>query len=802
MTDTPAILADLSAAEARAEWCQQVLNTAPDRFAAGKQIARQLGALVDGERVEFGFWTPELQDWRIADGDVFLEVLRPQEELDLTASQGDVRFDRVLLPVARCEAFTFAAATGLKAGSRDQIGDFYALVYRDQEGAYHRILDPLAASLPYGAFSPAEIYDLPAMQARRQDKGYFEQVRKADGPYKFAPPTSILQVHVPTATPGGTLASLTRQFERLAVRVGAGLALEPDEELFAGYDAVQLLPVEPTTVYEAGPDFWTDVESDEETVTAHLMRPDTTNWGYDIVISGMATVNPVLLETARPDELVDLAAVLHNFPRWPKMLVLDVVFGHSDNQGLKALNSHFFAGPNMYGQNLDYNNPFVRAILLELQRRKVDFGADGVRVDGAQDFKWWDASTQEMRHDDDYLQEMSDVVQNVAGVDYRPWFVFEDGRPWPQEDWELSSDYRAVIENQKDTDPDVFQWGPLTFAHNTPFIYTFWLSKYWRLWEILTRGSNWISGTANHDTLRRGTQVNPKLNINTRLGDTKMEILDKAYDNPAVSILTYAALPGVPMDFLNATARASWGFIRNQDDKYGVKVVAEEAISLKWQVDEYSYSVPGAFRWLKELGFETREDLARFLEFLPALVEVTDYDLNTIATLLNAVEPPLAGPRPITVGGLKQIARAWMDDMHEYCNVSHSTSKLDPVQTNAMRRLRMFRLNNPWLRKNFRDDDHFRYLEPIDGRTVFVSLRNAPQGGEVFTVCHMEGGATDEIDPLDLLPDSVSRNDWHLTIRGPGIGPDYIGGPLVLRDSMGLVYTRGLDITHLAGEPH
>jgi hypothetical protein len=46
-----------------------------------------------------------------------------------------------------------------------------------------------------------------------------------------------------------------------------------------------------------------------------------------------------------------------------------------------------------------------------------------------------------------------------------------------------------------------------------------------------------------------------------------MEILDKAYDNPAVSMLTYVALPGVPMDFLNATARASWGFIRNQDDR-------------------------------------------------------------------------------------------------------------------------------------------------------------------------------------------------------------------------------------------
>jgi hypothetical protein len=29
-----------------------------------------------------------------------------------------------------------------------------------------------------------------------------------------------------------------------------------------------------------------------------------------------------------------------------------------------------------------------------MQRRKVNFGADGVRVDGAQDFKWWDQGAQ------------------------------------------------------------------------------------------------------------------------------------------------------------------------------------------------------------------------------------------------------------------------------------------------------------------------------------------------------------------------------------------------------------------------
>ena len=246
----------------------------------------------------------------------------------------------------------------------------------------------------------------------------------------------------------------------------------------------------------------------------------------------------------------------------------------------------------MYGQNINYRHGIVRAILLEMQRRKVNFGADGVRVDGAQDFKYWDAGAERLRHDDEYLQSMADIVQNVGGKQYRPWFIFEDGRPWPQEDWELSSTYRAVLENQRDD--DVFQWGPLTFAHNTPFLYGFWLSKWWRIKEIVQNGANWISGCANHDTLRRGTQINPKLNVNTRLGETRMEILDKAYDNPAVQLITYAAFPGVPMDFLNASARASWGFIRNQDDRYGVKVVAEESISLKWQVDAYAYSKPDA----------------------------------------------------------------------------------------------------------------------------------------------------------------------------------------------------------------
>uniref|UniRef100_UPI0025D6D0F6 glucosylglycerol hydrolase n=1 Tax=Roseobacter sp. TaxID=1907202 RepID=UPI0025D6D0F6 len=680
-----------------AEWLVATQQSGRPAFEASREIARRMGALRRGDLCEVVFWAPEIQEHRIHESDVFIEVLVPEGGIDTLRARQTVDFTLHRIPVRQIDAWCVAAIEGMQAGTRDTIGSFYSLVWRDAERAWHRIHDPLAASLPFGPFAPAEYYDLAAMQDARADKAYYDAL-PGEGVHKFGPASSILQIHVPTATAGMSIAGLTRHIETLAERVRQGAEPEPADRVFLGYDAVQLLPVEPTTVYEEGPAFWTEIAGDDTHLTVDIRRPDTTNWGYDVVISGMAAINPAMLETHRPDELVDLAAALHNFPGAPKKLIFDVVYGHSDNQGLKALNHHYFAGPNMYGQNLNYRHPVVRAVLLEMQRRKVDFGADGVRVDGAQDFKWWDSDNQELRHDDEFLQEMADIEQNVAGRSYRPWFIFEDGRPWPEEDWELSSTYRAVIENQRDD--DVFQWGPLTFAHNTPFLYTFWLTKFWRIEEIIRHGSNWISGCANHDTLRRGTQISPKLNINTRLGDSRMEILDKAYDNPAAQMLTYAAFPGVPMDFLNAMARASWGFIRNQDDKYGVKIVAEEAISLEWQVDSYTYSEPGYFRRLKALGFDDRDGLARFFHILAPLVEVTEYDLDQMAVLLNGVSPSLDGPTPFDPVKLKEIARAWMDDMHDYCNVSNYMDRLGDAHTDYTLKLRNFRAARPWLRDN------------------------------------------------------------------------------------------------------
>ncbi|MEM6972999.1 MAG: glucosylglycerol hydrolase [Pseudomonadota bacterium] len=790
IVDTP-IAVDHDATEAMVAFARDCTVGAETAFDAASQIARRLGANLREGRAEFGFWAPELQERRVPDGDIFLKILEPVEPISLTTALQEARFRIIHLPVARMDAFVFAAVSGLVAGTRERVGHFYALVWRDHEGAFHRILDPMAVSLPFGVFAPAELYDIEAMQAARSDRAYFDALRETAGPdgvAKIGPSTNILQIHVPTATAGRTIAALTRQIDYLADRIERGVAPEPADRIFAGYDAVQLLPVEPTIAYEAGPSFWEWATSPlpGEITEAVLRQPDTTNWGYDVVISGSAAVNPAMLETGRPDELVDLAAALHNFPNKPKQLIFDVVYGHSDNQGLDALNRHWFSGPNMYGQNISYRNPVVRAALLEMQRRKVNFGADGVRVDGAQDFKWWDAGAEQNRHDDEYLQQMSDVVQEVAGTRYRPWMIFEDGRPWPQEDWELSSTYRAVIETQRDD--DVFQWGPLTFAHNTPFLYTFWLSKWWRIREILEHGENWISGCANHDTLRRGTQISPKLNINTRLGDTRMEILDKAYDNPAVSLITYAVFPGVPMDFLNASARASWGFIRNQDDRWGVKVVAEEAISLKWQVDEYAYSIPGAFERLKAMGFATRADLARFFEFLPALVEVTEYDLDVIAKLLNEVDPPLDGPRPFTVPVLKEIARAWMDDMHDYCNVSAYFELLSERQTAFTFELRKLRRARPWLRRNLGPTDFCDYRRPVDGTALFTAVRQGPEGERLYALAHLEGGPVHDLDPLSLDVPGLDRGNWRLLLATPPIGEDYQGGPLTLKDSMGLIF--------------
>jgi hypothetical protein len=596
------------------------------------------------------------------------------------------------------------------------------------------------------------------------------------------PPINILQVHVGTATTEGTLAALAEQYRRLAAGVAAGLEPTDGERVWLGYDAVQLMPAEPTVVHEDGPAFWEEHALPDGRLAVAHRRPDTTDWGYDVVIAGGAAVNPSLLRTGRPHELADLAAALHEFPGGPIQLVLDVVYGHTDNQGLDVLAPAWTTGPDMYGQHLDYRNPMVRAQLLEMQRRKVDLGADAVRVDGAQDFTWWDDAAGRLVYDDRYMQEISDVVQEGATHRFRSFMIFEDGRPWPRPDWELASSYRAVVERQD----HVVQWGPLTFAHNTPFLFTFWITRWWRLREIAQSGSMWISGCANHDTLRRGMQVDPDGFINSFLGDSPPEIIRNAYDHPAAGLLFHGFLPGIPMDFVNASVRSAWSFIRNIDARYAVKAWGEEARFLDWHVTREWYAEEDAFVRLKALGFASYDGLRRFMDHLARAVDIYGDDDAPVPDSLAAARPPL-DQIPLDVPTLRRAARAWMDDVHDYCSVPRW--RPDPARARFNHSLREFRRSRPWLTGDLGPSDVFAYRHPVDGSVVFFGMRSSPDSaGSIAMVANMEGAAV-EVVPAELLA-GAAVDGWEPAAVAPGVAYHGFDRPLVLSDSEGILLIR------------
>ena len=769
---------------ALADWAATVATEA-DPFLRAQALARRLGARVVGAQAEFGFWSPVAA----AAAAVALEVLLPIAPPDLTAAAQRVVFRRLLLPLVREGETLWSVVGGLPAGRRDQVGAFYRLVYRSGGDEWQTVQDPLAASIPFGAFAPAELYDMPALFAGRADADYFRTrlptAPDPDGVARILPPVNILQLHVGTATASGTLGGLADQYRRLAARLAAGTPLTPAEKPYIGYDALQLMPIEPTIEYESGPIFWTVVAQSADRLTVDLRRPDTINWGYDVVVAGSSAINPVYLGTGRPDELLDLLVTLHTFPGRPIQLILDVVYGHIDNQGLALLDPAFFAGANMYGQNVAYRHPMVRALLLEMQRRKSDYGVDGLRVDGAQDFKNYDPQTGQMVHDDDYLRLMNEVVQEVAGVAYRPFMIFEDGRPWPRDDWELASSYREVTKHL----PNVWQWGPLTFAHNTPFLFTFWAQKWWRLREMAQQGREWITGCANHDTLRRGTQVALDARVNTYLGGSLPEIFRRGYDNPAGKLLDYALLPGIPMDFINGSMRAPWSFVRNTDDRYGVKVVSEESRFLHWGVLDDRYAAEPLFPRLKARGFRELAHLRRFLTRLDHAVQATDGVLADVVTLLNSLAPPpLAAPLDVAL--LKVIAREWMEDVYALCNVAPYASRLDPAHVAFTLAVREFRRQRSWLLDNLTAADRFDYLHPTAGAMIVYGLRTAPDGAEqLLFVANMEG-APRTVTPAALVEHAAAAGGWTPALVTPGLAVAAADAPLTLHDSEGVVFVR------------
>jgi len=820
------------------DWAHEVQASDETLFKKAQHLASKLGAHyrpIDG-LTEIGFWAPELGADMIQPKNIYLEIFTPKKAIDPSKPTQKVVFRRDSIHLEKQGEYFWGVLSGMKPGTPEAFGSFYWLRYLDMETNEVRVIgDCLGYSYPYGVYAPAELYDMVSTQQCRKDLDYFSQGETDDdGVVQVQAPRNILQLHVNTASPDGTIASLTRVYRAIANKLKRNESLTPAEQCFIGYDAVQLLPIEPTVEHRgkhelghgffifSGHDFGEmdpeteDIDIEAEDIKVTLKKPNTQNWGYDIVIFGCSATNPSVLETLRPSELVELSETLHNFPTGPIQLIYDIVYGHADNQAIDLLNGRFMKGPNMYGQDINHQNPTVRAILLEMQRRKNDTGVDGIRVDGAQDFKFFNPLSGAVEYDDAYLSDMAEVLQEIGDSKRRLFTIFEDGRPWPAEGWEEISTYRDIVEFK----PDSFQWGPLIFAHNTPSVKKFWDRKWRRVTEVMHIGADWITGCGNHDTLRRGTQVDPSLDINWNLGNSLPEVLHNAYDNPAITLMHYGFAPGLPMDFINCTMRAPWGFLRNTDDRYGVKVVAEEAGGfLDWQIIPETYDWPQLFPRVKGMGFAHLGELRQFVRGLNDAIEETHYDLDEVAHIcqrylgahpddeeikqeaktrksaseLQKINVPGKSKvlSELDVSQLKKFAHAFMEDCHEMCNVWLQEDIIDPDQVAFNLALRRFRHANPWLRENLSGLDRFNRVS-TDEQTLFYGLRSAPKSEgadttyQIAMLVHM-GGEALTATPGDWL--QIEPDEWTVAIASPGLEIDDLHS-FTMSDSQGILLER------------
>ena len=775
-----------------------------------KALSRKLGAYYRPDGLtEIGFWVPGLMRDVLHEREIYLEVFTPTEPIDWQEQEQTIKFKRDRVQLEQQGEFIWGVVAGMQPGNREQAGSFYWLRYIDRAEKLRTIRDLVPESLPYGIFAPAELYDIDSLQGNRQDLDYLERTAKSDDPKIKIPrvkdPRNILQIHVGTASSEGTIRGLTHIYQKIINKIKAGETLSPSEQNYIGYDAIELLPTEPTIEYrdEYSPEseFFAFVGEEDDLIEIELFKPNTQDWGYDVPILGSSTTNPALLGSLRPDEVVDFIATLHNFPDHPIQVIYDLVYGHADNQSELLLAREFLKGPNMYGQDLNHQLPMVRSVLLEMQRRKINTGADGIRIDGGQDFRFFNPLSGRVEQDDAYLLEMSNVVQEVKGHKRLMFTIFEDGRPWPEEGWEEKSTYRELIELK----PESYQWGPLIFAHNTPSLKGFWNKKWSRVMEIMTIGDHWITGCGNHDTVRRGNQINAKEAINWNLGRTLPDVLHNAYNNPAVTLWVNCFSPGLPMDFINATMHAPWLFFRNTDEQYGVKVLSEEVGFLDWQIDPSLYQQSHCFPNIKTLGFKQLKQLNQFGAALHHAMIQQNYNLAEVVEVLRACTSPdthciddLAPCTELMRGGmvrflkkldedrLKRFTLMFMEDCYQVCNVCNYESKVDSSIAKFNLSTREFRHQNPWLAQNILENDTFDKLKDGERTVVYGIRHNSDQEPAVAIIANFEG-ETIELDVSEILGTDLS--DWQIAIATPNLKTDDLTN-LTLNNSQGLLLTR------------
>ncbi len=699
-----------------------IFNQDKKNYAALQQHVKHLGVHRVGDATQFIFWTPEVKYLQLSK--IELEIYRPKNDIDFEKNIQSIDFELFTLPMLIQNELTYGVFENIKMGNAQQTGDFYQLVGYQKDGTKQLLFDPLAYSIPFGAFSPAEVFDNQSITQHRKDENYLKNIKN-----RANYPANILEMHIPTTTQGGTIADLKNFYQNLSKNIAKATDFE---KTFLGYDAIELMPLQALTEHEGKNGFWQEKSRNSNQIEVELQKPNTQNWGYDIVISASSAINPNLLKSKRPHELVELIETLHNFSEKPIQVILDVVYGHADGPAAKILNKKFIAGDGMYGKVLNYKQLMVRSILLESLRRMANYGVDGFRIDASQDINNWDNALQKIVYDDDFVRDLHKTTATLGEISYQPFMIFEDGRPWPERGWALKQTYREVTEML----PETVQWSPLTFADNNPHIFNFWQYKFFRIKEIAAYGERWLTGSSNHDSLRKGAQQNPyDAPINIFFGEQPNQIFHRGYNGPATKLLENF-LPGIPMDFVQANVAAPWLFMRNTDEQWGLKVVSEEALFVNWFLDEEKYKKDFAFRRLKNTRFQQFIHLKNFINDLPSIVKITNYDWDEMLKVINVFAPdryPIFSHK----SELQQFANNFMEDAHDFCNVFYYQNQVESADYFLF--LRKLKQRNLWLRKNLCQKSKIEQLYYY-GATVYCIERAHPEDDSCWTFYgNMEG---------------------------------------------------------------
>ena len=227
----------------------KVLQDFEQNFESAKKLAQLLGVHCDAQKTTFVFWTPKIVEMN---HDAFLlEIFTPQTIIDFKKIEQVVDFQLFTFNLKQLNEISFGVFEGINIGNENQIGDFYDLIYFDKKNQKQRIADPLAYSIPFGAFSPAEVFDIQSVTRNRKDGFYLKNLEG-----KVKKPANILEIHIPTASEGGTLSHLSDFYKKMKQNIDNQGIVSDFEKAFLGYDAIELMPLQALSEHENKPPFW------------------------------------------------------------------------------------------------------------------------------------------------------------------------------------------------------------------------------------------------------------------------------------------------------------------------------------------------------------------------------------------------------------------------------------------------------------------------------------------------------------------------------------------------------------------